>query len=46
MGGIVILEDEKFFDEADALFSKRTEVTDSKDKYSNVETSYLLQKME
>lgn len=35
-----------FFDEADALFSKRTEVTDSKDKYSNVETSYLLQKME
>ena len=35
-----------FFDEADALFSKRTEVTDSKDKYSNVETSFLLQKME
>ncbi|MBQ4347385.1 MAG: ATP-binding protein, partial [Firmicutes bacterium] len=35
-----------FFDEADALFSKRTEVTDSKDKYSNVETSFLLQKIE
>lgn len=35
-----------FFDEADALFSKRTEVSDSKDKYSNVETSYLLQKIE
>lgn len=35
-----------FFDEADALFSKRTEVKDSRDKYANVETSYLLQKME
>ena len=35
-----------FFDEADALFSKRTEVSDSKDKYSNVETSFLLQKIE
>lgn len=35
-----------FFDEADALFSKRTEVSDSHDKYANVETSYLLQKME
>ena len=35
-----------FFDEADALFSKRTEVGDSKDKYANVETSYLLQRME
>ena len=35
-----------FFDEADALFSKRTEVQDSHDKYANVETSYLLQKME
>lgn len=35
-----------FFDEADALFGKRSEVKDSNDKYSNVETAYLLQKME
>ena len=35
-----------FFDEADALFSKRTEVSDAHDKYANVETSYLLQKLE
>lgn len=35
-----------FFDEADALFSKRTEVSDSKDKYANMETAYLLQRME
>lgn len=35
-----------FFDEADALFSKRTEVGDSKDKYANVETAYLLQRIE
>ncbi|UUZ78913.1 ATP-binding protein [Paenibacillus sp. P26] len=35
-----------FFDEADALFGKRSEVKDSHDKYSNVETAYLLQKME
>jgi SpoVK/Ycf46/Vps4 family AAA+-type ATPase len=35
-----------FFDEADALFAKRTEVSDSKDKHSNAETSYLLQRME
>lgn len=35
-----------FFDEAEALFSKRTEVTDSKDKYANAETAYLLQRME
>ncbi len=35
-----------FFDEADALFSKRTEVTDSKDKYANAETAFLLQKIE
>lgn len=35
-----------FFDEADALFSKRTEVNDSKDKYANVETAYLLQRIE
>lgn len=35
-----------FFDEADALFGKRSEVNDSHDKYANVETAYLLQKME
>lgn len=35
-----------FFDEADALFGKRSEVKDAHDKYANVETSYLLQKME
>lgn len=35
-----------FFDEADALFGKRTEVSDSHDRYANIETSYLLQKME
>lgn len=35
-----------FFDEADALFSKRTEVSSSHDRYANAETSYLLQKIE
>lgn len=35
-----------FFDEADALFGKRSEVKDAHDKYANMETSYLLQKME
>ncbi len=35
-----------FFDEADALFGKRTGVKDSHDKYANIEVSYLLQKME
>jgi SpoVK/Ycf46/Vps4 family AAA+-type ATPase len=35
-----------FFDEADALFTKRTEVSDSHDKYANAETAYLLQKIE
>jgi SpoVK/Ycf46/Vps4 family AAA+-type ATPase len=34
------------FDEADALFGKRTEVRDSHDRYANIEVSYLLQKME
>lgn len=34
------------FDEADALFGKRSEVKDSHDRYANVEVSYLLQKME
>lgn len=35
-----------FFDEADALFGKRTKVKDSHDRYANVETSYLLQRLE
>ena len=35
-----------FFDEADVLFGKRTEVKDSQDKYSNMEAAFLLQKME
>jgi SpoVK/Ycf46/Vps4 family AAA+-type ATPase len=35
-----------FFDEADALFGKRTDVSDAHDRYANIETSYLLQKME
>ncbi|MEH1945262.1 MAG: ATP-binding protein [Nostoc sp.] len=40
-GGIILL-----FDEADALFGKRTEVQDSRDRHANVEVSYLLQRME
>lgn len=40
-GGAVL-----FFDEADALFGKRTEVKDSHDRYANVEVGYLLQRME
>jgi AAA+ superfamily predicted ATPase len=40
-GGVVLL-----FDEADALFGKRSEVKDSHDRYSNIEVSYLLQRME
>jgi AAA+ superfamily predicted ATPase len=35
-----------FFDEADALFGKRTQVTDSHDRYANQEVSYLLQRIE
>ena len=35
-----------FFDEADALFGKRSEVKDAHDRYGNIEVSYLLQKME
>lgn len=35
-----------FFDEADAIFGKRSEVRDSHDRYANIEISYLLQKME
>lgn len=34
------------FDEADALFGKRSQVNDSKDRYANMEVSYLLQRME
>ncbi|MCB8945022.1 MAG: ATP-binding protein, partial [Ardenticatenaceae bacterium] len=35
-----------FFDEADALFGKRSEVRDSHDRYANIETNYLLQRLE
>jgi len=35
-----------FFDEAESLFSKRTSVNDSKDKFANQETAYLLQRVE
>ena len=35
-----------FFDEADALFGKRTDVRDSHDRYANIEVDYLLQRME
>ncbi|AOY79275.2 ATP-binding protein [Moorena producens JHB] len=34
------------FDEADALFGKRSEVQDARDRYANIEVGYLLQKME
>jgi hypothetical protein len=40
-GGAILL-----FDEADALFGRRTEVKDSHDRYANIEVSYLLQRME
>jgi ATPase family associated with various cellular activities (AAA) len=40
-GGVVL-----FFDEADALFGKRTEIRDSHDRYANIEINYLLQRME
>lgn len=40
-GGCILL-----FDEADAVFGKRTEVSDSHDRHANVEVSYLLQRME
>jgi len=40
-GGTILL-----FDEADALFGKRSEVRDSHDRYANIEVSYLLQRME
>jgi AAA+ superfamily predicted ATPase len=35
-----------FFDEADALFGRRSEVKDAHDRYANIEVSYLLQKLE
>lgn len=35
-----------FFDEADAIFGKRSEVKDAHDRYANVETAYMLQKMD
>jgi SpoVK/Ycf46/Vps4 family AAA+-type ATPase len=35
-----------FFDEADAIFGKRSEVKDAHDRYANIEVSYLLQRME
>jgi hypothetical protein len=35
-----------FFDEADALFGKRTDVKDAHDRYANIEVDYLLQRME
>jgi hypothetical protein len=35
-----------FFDEADALFGKRTDVHDSHDRYANIEINYLLQRIE
>lgn len=40
-GGAILL-----FDEADALFGKRSEVKDSHDRYANIEVSYLLQRVE
>ena len=40
-GGVILL-----FDEADALFGKRTEIKDSHDRHANVGVSYLLQRME
>ncbi|MEY2420285.1 MAG: hypothetical protein QOI95_352 [Acidimicrobiaceae bacterium] len=40
-GNLVLL-----FDEADALFGKRSEVSDARDRYANVEVSYLLQRLE
>jgi hypothetical protein len=40
-GGCILL-----FDEADALFGKRTEVKESHDRYANIEIDYLLQRME
>jgi SpoVK/Ycf46/Vps4 family AAA+-type ATPase len=41
LGNVVL-----FFDEADALFGQRSQVSDSRDRYANVEVSYLLQRVE
>jgi SpoVK/Ycf46/Vps4 family AAA+-type ATPase len=41
-GGNLVL----FFDEADSLFGKRSEVSDARDRYANIEVSYLLQRIE
>ena len=41
VGGAIL-----FFDEADALFGKRSEVKDSHDRYANIEVNYLLQRIE
>lgn len=41
VGGVILL-----FDEGDSLFGKRSEVKDSKDRYANMEVSYLLQRLE
>jgi len=35
-----------FFDEADALFATRTEVSDASDRFANVQTNYLLQRIQ
>src|SRR6185503_13045135 len=35
-----------FFDECDALFGKRSEVRDARDRYANIEIAYLLQRLE
>ncbi|KAA3662472.1 MAG: ATP-binding protein [Chloroflexi bacterium] len=40
-GGVIL-----FFDEADSLFGKRSEVKDSHDRYANIQVNYLLQRME
>ncbi len=40
-GGVIM-----FFDEADALFGRRSEVRDSHDRYANIEINYLLQRLE
>jgi hypothetical protein len=40
-GGVIL-----FFDEADALFGRRSEVKDSHDRYANIEVNYLLQRLE
>ncbi len=41
MGGVILL-----FDEADAIFGKRSEVKDARDRHANMEVAYLLQRME